>query len=50
MLPLLALNELLLLVNNEKHEYAALNDIEFILSMLFSDERIQLLLNIPKKL
>ena len=45
---MIAFNELLLLVNKEKHEDADSDDIEFILSRLFSDERIQLLSNIPK--
>lgn len=45
---MIAFNELLLLVNNEKNNDADSEDIEFILSRLFSDERIQLLSNIPK--
>lgn len=45
---MIAFNELLLLVNNEKNNEADSDDIEFIVSRLFSDERIQLLSNIPK--
>lgn len=45
---MIAFNELLILVNNEKNNEADLDDIEFILSRLFSDERIQLLSNLPK--
>lgn len=45
---MIAFNELLILVNNEKNNEADLDDVEFILSRLFSDERIQLLSNLPR--
>ncbi|CCF58045.1 hypothetical protein KAFR_0D03970 [Kazachstania africana CBS 2517] len=45
---MIAFNELLILVGNEKSSDEDLDDIEFIISRLFGDERIQLLSNLPK--
>lgn len=45
---MVAFNDLLLLLNKERKTDADLDDIDFIMSRLFSDDRIQLLANLPK--
>lgn len=45
---MIAFNELLLLLENDKLQEFEYDDVEFIASRLFSDERIQLLSNLPR--